>query len=596
MKSYLLVFALVLCSFAGANEEKPKLNLCIYEQPTSDEVAEVLFMTEFDCEAPSVQPLARTLGIAELWQQAATLQGKSLADFCENTRQPQNLVDHIAFLDKTVKVRFFLPADLFADNLDTLLSIVNSIPAEVGNISSSLHEETKEQFAIAHATMEKSRWSVKSEQLNQQLFDMLPVATLNQFMKEHFPKAKCHLIIAYPKNNAASKQLIESKAEALKSHWNVQAQVTPKIKSALQAKTVEIRSDVAVVDGKIYMDPPGRYGTKENGENLGWAFLIAGIVMGIFSFGISFLAFGIAGVVLLCQTYLTDPAVIERMRAEVLSNGYYYAHTQQSVGLTLTPFERRQLFIRDIFEKNHRPVFILSDMPGYYALNTYSYDAPEMKQFLYADEVVQLKAFQANYCHDLKNIGRGIKSLKADVALLTQPYRDLRDTSVMLAHHEFHSDSAVVQRDHLLENYENTKKQILSDYDNGSISYDEKQIKLAKADSDLDESMKGLEEALSAAEARIHAHLTEAKAAYDTNVASSNFFTHASQMKGLIDEEWQVNAHHCEAVSQYIMNNMNTRENSFPDFLDLRARAKKSITSFSSLDEQGSASSVSTQD
>lgn len=573
MKSSIYFLALFGSFFASAEEVKPKLNIYVYEQQEEETSTEAVFMTEFSCQDPSMQPHVRMLGIAETLSQSASHQGKDLSTFFKETEQPREIKDHISQLDRAVKVRFILPESQAVDAMETLIGTIQNIPLEIGMIDQTIHEETKSNLANTIEFFDKSYRKVGSETLSKQLFEMMPVASSNEFMKENFSKAENHLIIAYPKGRTAIKKAVDEKIKSLNKNWDTKKHDVPKAKSGLIAKSIIQTPDAIVVDGKIYMDSPSWWQKQSVGNGIGIGFLILSILLIIPTFGISFIVMGIPGILLLCQSYLADPGVVEQMRSQISKYGFHYANTQQCIGLTLTPFERRYLFIKEIFDRH--PVYVtrLSDYAAYYAIKSYNYNALEMIQFLYPDEKDKLSTFQRNFYHSLEGIEQQIQDIKAELSKMVLPYQVLRDIAVVMAQNEYENNPAVIQLELCYDQYEDAEKFIRNEFFDGRMTLSEQDEALGDLKDNLEDAIDTLESYIIAAENQLNNRLAGIQAQYDLNVLNCKIaINHDSRMKSLENGEWEIMAYYSNQATQYIMQVMDTRDNSFADILDLRSK------------------------
>lgn len=581
MNKLVTLFAFVLTSFAFAQDEKPKLNLYLYEQGSEDSNTEIVFVTDFPCVDPTTQPFVRALGVASAFAQSAVATNRDLTKFFAETDQPRDLADHISQLKNSVRLRFILPAENLESSVDELIANFGVMPAQVGNIDRMIHEEIKEKLARVVSYFDKSRNQLDKAGLVEQLFETLPLDSLNHFMKRNFSKAESHLIIACPKNDGSIKRMIAEKIAALDVQWKTEKQDSAKVKKALAAiekdkavaKMITHEGESVVVDGKIYMDPPSYWQVESTAVKSGIALLVLGIIFAIFTFGLSFIALGIPGILLLCDTYLADPQVIERKRVEISQNGYYYAHAQQCVGVAITPYERRQLFVNDIFKRYPCLVTRKVDFAAYPVLKVYNFNALEVRQFLYAGERDQLKEFQTNFYKSLSGIERQIDQLNAELANLLMPYQIIRDADIVFAQSKFDNHPDVIQRENYIMDAEFTKEAIERDYQRGFISREMRDGKMRSVKDTLELQLSSLEYSIRMAENNLSHELARILAQYDINkINCKRAINYDARMNALGNGEWDIYAYYNALATQYIMEEMNPNDSNFPDFLDLRAK------------------------
>lgn len=572
MIKYAVLFALFISSFSFALDKKPHLHLYLCEQEAEGTDTEVMIITEFQNPDPATQPYASLLGVAETFSQAASTQGKGLSIFFKETDQPRDLINHISQMDKTVQMKFIIPEQSVDNSLRSLLNYVQHMPSQVGNIDRLVHEEIKSEFINYLPELKKSEHQVSKELVNQ-LFEMLPVDSLNEFMEESFIEANTHLIIAYPKGNSTIKQMIAMKTDELSTLWQVEKHDSAPAMNNLNAKTIAKNGPGYVVDGKIYMDPPGWWQQEVNGTSVGLTLIIASFVFAIFTFGISLFALGIPGIILLVQAYPADPVVIERTRVEIFNKGYYFAHNEQCVSYTLTPYERRKLFVQDIFKRNLVFVTKLSDFSAYYVLKAYNYNAIEMRQFLYTGETDQLRLFQSNFNRSVDSISQQIKDLKAELNRMLTPYQTIRDADVKLANSDYEHCAVVELYNEYINAFEDEKKYVESEWRKGNISMIIRDGKIRDLKDTLELQLASLEGALREAETILARNLAAIQAQYELNVIGcKNAINYDAKMDTLKKGEWEVMSYYSNLAAQYIMQQMNPDDRNFEDILDLRVK------------------------
>lgn len=570
MKNFFFVLALFATPFVVAEESKPKLNLYVYENRTEEATTEVLFMTEFQCQDPNVQPYARALGVAEVFAQSIAASGNDLHSFFKKTAQPRQLEDHLSQLDRTIKLRFILPNEK-TNSLDVLLDAIQQMPAQIGNINRIIHEETKAALADSIHFFDSSDIDLVSEYLREQFFELTPNGMLNTFMKNNFPKSESFLIIAYPKNCGVTKEWVAKRISDLNVQWKVEKHDSEIAKSGLIEKSIENADPGIVVDGKIYMDSPRFWHKQWFGMSLGIGLFVMGLFLLIPTFGISMLFLGIPGIIFLCHTYLSDPSVVEKMRRDIANTGFHYAYRKQCIEVILTPFERRELFVRDIFDRSANVVRKLYDFPAYYALNSYNFRSLEMREFLYREEVEQLTLFQSDYYRSVDKIEEKLKELQAELAALLVPFQVMRDAAVEAAYSEYNNCSAVVIHNLYIHEYEQDKNEVETEYRKGNISNSERDDVLKALTVELKEKLMVIESYIKEAENHLNNRLAVIKADYKISViACKNSINYYARKENLKNIEWDMNSYYSELVSQYVMNQMNPHDNHFSDVLDLR--------------------------
>lgn len=576
MKKLILLFAFLACNpsiESTENNTKPSLNLYVSEQKPGETSAEVILITEFQCEDPTTQPFVRALGVAETLSQAATSEGKDLSDFLLESDQPQSLSDHISQDDNIVKLRFILSQDHNEESLKILLNTIQSMPTHVGKISGRIHEKTKSELIEAIDFFEMPKGAAISRELSYQLFEMLPNSLANAFMETHFKNSATHLIILYPSDNKAIKLLLEKQSDRLKETWDLNIHDSlPSVEGFIN-KSIHQEGESIVVDGKIFMDPPSFWQQEANGKNAGIAIIVLSVIFSFFTFGLALFGL-IPGIFLLTQIYLADPYVVEKMRHKIFHHGFHYAYAKQCVGATLTPHERRTLFVEEIFDRYPIYAIKLSDFAAYYVLNSYDYNAMEMKEFLHEWEISQLKLFRSMYVENTRSLDDEIEYLENELSLLLAPYKAIRDADVEWAHICYNSIPAIIEHDSYMIWYQETKQHIKDRYLRGEIDYETRELELDSLERSLDHHMAVFDVYLKEAENALERELATIQAQYNLHILQCKMnINYEIRMEALREGKRSILHYYSDLASQYIMNEIDPYDSEFEDFLDLRVRS-----------------------
>lgn len=214
---------------------------------------------------------------------------------------------------------------------------------------------------------------------------------------------------------------------------------------------VEIATDsqARVVDGKIWMKEPNWFNKTGNGRALGALLTILGIggvVMALpVAAPVALLAGSLAtvtGVYFLTSPYLKDPYYVESMRQQDLQKGCAFAYKNHRAGITLTPYERRILFLQEMVDRPQTlprsPIYLLADL--------YQLTDPIIAEIFTIDEFNVLNKLRRDFIQQRNQYKMLRDALEKELVALTAPYDLSRDAALLQAHEEYNQNEYVVYK------------------------------------------------------------------------------------------------------------------------------------------------------
>ncbi len=238
--------------------------------------------------------------------------------------------------------------------------------------------------------------------------------------------------------------------------------------------------DCLVVDGKIWMKEPNWINKSSNGKTLGALLTILGIV-GIGGMIVAFPAAipaailagsltTITGVYFLNSSYLKDPHYVESMRQIDLQKGCAFAYKNSRAGITLTPYERRALFLQEMVDHpqtlSKLPILLLADL---YQLND-----PVLAEIFTVDEFNVLARLKRDFVQQRNQYKMLKENLDRELASLTTPYAITRDAGLSRAQEAYNQNYYVVTKCALEVNQDASIADIKRAFEENRISIDER--------------------------------------------------------------------------------------------------------------------------
>lgn len=209
-----------------------------------------------------------------------------------------------------------------------------------------------------------------------------------------------------------------------------------------------------VIDGKIWMKEPNWFNKTGNGRALGALLTVLGIggmVMALpISVPVALLAGSlttVTGVYFLTGSYLKDPYYVESMRQQDLQKGCAHAYKNHRAGITLTPYERRILFLQEMVDHPQKlprsPIHLLADL--------YQLTDPILAEIFTVDEFNVLNRLRRDFIQQRNQYKMLKEALENELVALMTPYDLSRDASLLQAREEYNQNNYVVYKLELRE-------------------------------------------------------------------------------------------------------------------------------------------------
>jgi len=350
--------------------------------------------------------------------------------------------------------------------------------------------------------------------------------------------------------------------------------------------------DTVVVQGKIFMKPPSFFSTRTFGFFLASALIVAGLaVTAVFGalliasgagapFGIPMQAGVAAGLItlfigsgtMILPNYYNDPAVIEEKRIEDQKYGFHYAYAHGRAHLTLTPFERRNLFIRENATSANRYPRKFSEFCITRLADHYNLDDQVFVDMLYPHEIGDLKRIKDDFVLRRNNVSLSKKLLEQELTALVSSHQTIRDMSLEKAREEYESSPPVVKWREIKAEWEQVIDGIWADFDHGII--DEKtREEYLKERSEFYEAWLNsprLVEDINAAKQRLEESQKLAVATYEASVQQCKLLIHYDDRMAEIEHgKWALYSYYNQVLIDNV-SNMVPGDPNFVDFIDLR--------------------------
>lgn len=332
-----------------------------------------------------------------------------------------------------------------------------------------------------------------------------------------------------------------------------------------------------VVDGKIWMNPPNWINKSTNGRLLGATLTALGIgsllLIPIVPIALpALITMGsistVTGAYFMSSSYLKDPDYLSTKREEDLVKGFEHAYRHNRAGLTLTPYERRYLFLQSM--ANHPAT--LSKAPIVLLADLYDLTTPLLSELFLVEELsflIQSKLYFTQSRNQYKIL---MDRLDQELFSMTAPYAAVRDNSLAHAQNVYHHNPFVVQKTQLKMTLENSLERIEQAYQAHMISLKERDQLLDEHTQSFQKSLKDvyLAAGLAQAEATLMEMEQEALIAYDYQVAQCKLLMQYDLRMVQYKNGKQALTLECDIALRNSLVNFPLFLPSLPDFLDLR--------------------------
>jgi hypothetical protein len=236
-----------------------------------------------------------------------------------------------------------------------------------------------------------------------------------------------------------------------------------------------------IVDNKIWMKEPNWINKSSNGKKLGALLTILGI--GGMFLVIPFVGPGIivgsliagslstvTGIYFLTTDYLKDPHYVESVRQIDLQKGCYHAYKNSRAGITLTPYERRALFLQEMVDHPNTmpkpPILALADV--------YQLHDPVIAEIFTVDEFNVLTRIKRDFIQQRNQYKLLKELLEKELAIITAPHAIARDAALSHAQDVYNHNQYVTAKYALQLTRDESIAEINKSFENNKISLEER--------------------------------------------------------------------------------------------------------------------------
>ncbi|MBA2369107.1 MAG: insulinase family protein [Candidatus Protochlamydia sp.] len=241
---------------------------------------------------------------------------------------------------------------------------------------------------------------------------------------------------------------------------------------------VNSNQNYSIVDGKIWLTNPNWINKSSNGHAYGA--LLSAIGIGAIALTISFvpavlpvaLAAGsltaFSGFYLLNCSYLKDPIYVEEKRQEDLKMGFAHAYRNNRAGITLTPYERRPLFLNQMINAQDSLSSIVR------LADHYDLSRAVIAELFSNEEMAFLVQTKLQFLQYRNQCNKLIENLDKELYNLTVPYANIRNNNLAHAKNVYHQNVFVNQKIIWKKQLEENISLIDANYKNGHISLEKR--------------------------------------------------------------------------------------------------------------------------
>ncbi|CUI16167.1 Conserved hypothetical protein [Candidatus Protochlamydia naegleriophila] len=337
------------------------------------------------------------------------------------------------------------------------------------------------------------------------------------------------------------------------------------------------QDNIYVVDGKIWMNPPNWINKSANGRLFGAALTALGIgsllLTPIAPFALPVLvAMGslstVTGVYFMSCNYLKDPDYVSSKRKEDLAKGFEHAYRNHRAGVTLTPQERRYLFLQGMI---HYPA-TLSKAPIVLLADLYDLTNPLLSELFLVEELSFLIQSKLYFTQNRNQYKILMDRLDQELLNMTAPYAAVRDNNLAHAQNLYYHNPFVTQKRSLQMLLEDNIELIEKAYQKHEISIEDRDQFIAEHKQAFQESLKDayLAAGLAQAEATLMQMEHEALIAYDYQVAQCKLVMQYDLRMAQYKNGKQALILECDIALRNGLANFPLSLPSLPDFVDLR--------------------------
>ncbi len=349
--------------------------------------------------------------------------------------------------------------------------------------------------------------------------------------------------------------------------------------------SVDLANDnkTLIVDGKIWMNEPNWYNKSGNGRALGALLTVLGIggmilaipivISGVVIIApIAFLAGSMstaAGLYFLSSDYLKDPYYVEYVRQQDLQNGCAYAYKNHRAGVTLTPYERRALFLQEMVDHPHtlskRPILLLADL--------YHLSDPIISEIFTVQEFNFLKQLKRDFIQQRNQFKILKENLENELHALTIPYALARDAALLQAKDVYYQNYYVATKRALKAARDQSVDEIKKAYNDHQISLSERDAYIEEAEEYYSKAISSHEFKMGFASAKsaLYQRELEIEATYAYQVELCKQSIHYNERMAYFQQGEQSLIYAYDNQLSGVLATFPVYLSTLPDYLDLRS-------------------------
>lgn len=349
------------------------------------------------------------------------------------------------------------------------------------------------------------------------------------------------------------------------------------VSSASFIEQVEWKTDAQtyVIDGKIFMSEPNWINKSFNGKALGTFLTILGfggmMLMYPVITPVVAVAGGMAaitGIYYLSTDYLKDPYYVETLRQTDLQKGCAYAYQNQRSEITLTPYERRSLFLQEMVQRPQ----ILPQLPILLLADLYQLNQSTMSQIFTEEEFNFLTHMKSDFIQQRNQYKMLKNNLERELAALIAPHSHGKDVALLYATEAYEQNYYVVAQKNLKSATDKSISKIEQACQRNEINYEKRDqmIKQAKEYYDSCISDYAFKNGLELAKTHLNQRRIEIQATFAKQVelCKKSIHYYARSEKIRLGKESLIHAFNKELVT--LLSQFPVYLSSLPDYLDLR--------------------------
>lgn len=339
---------------------------------------------------------------------------------------------------------------------------------------------------------------------------------------------------------------------------------------------VNSNQNFSVVDGKIWLNNPNWINKASNGHAYGvllTAMGIGAIVLAI-PFAPVVLPIAVAGgfvtaatgIYLLKCSYLKDPVYVEEKRQEDLRMGFGHAYRNNRAGITLTPYERRPLFLQEMINAPDSLSSIVR------LADHYDLSRAVIAELFSSEEMAFLVQTKLQFLQYRNHYNKLIEMLDKELYSLTAPYAIIRDNSFSHAKNVYNQNVFVNQKKAWKKQLDENIALIQANFNNGHITLvsREEQIKEHKQAYQNSLNETSFAAGLAFADSILKQMETDILITYNLQVSQCKQAMQYDFRKDQYKNGKDVLIYQCDAALRQRLVSFPLQVPSLPDYVDLR--------------------------